>query len=355
MYTDFYRLSGFPFQLTPDFRFFFDSRPHRKAMAYLTYGLSKGEGFVVITGEVGAGKTTLIDYLLSSLQGKSIVTARIVTTQIQADDLLRLVASSFGIPSQDADKATLLRRLETFFIGNLQAGRRSFLVIDEAQSLAPSSLEELRMLSNFQVEHQPVLQMYLVGQPEFRRLLSSGTLEQLRQRVIASYHLVPLDAEETRAYILHRLQRVGWQNDPVFGEDTIAKVYEHTGGVPRKINLLCDRLLLFGYLEEKHALGVNDVADVVGDLEQEVTSPAAPMHAAPRPDVAVSRQDLRAMFDTPPAAPAAPPPSPAPRLAFDEINDNGSGMGARQNSVGQFERLIKRVVALERRLKGNGG
>jgi putative secretion ATPase (PEP-CTERM system associated) len=291
MYTDFYGLAGFPFQLTPDCRFFFDSRPHRKAMAYLTYGLSKGEGFIVITGEIGAGKTTMIDYLMSSLEGKSIVTARVVTTQVQANDLLRMVGTAFGVTGGRSNKATLLGQIEDFLIANHRAHRRAFLVVDEVQSLASSSLEELRMLSNFSVGQRPLLQICLVGQPEFRRTLASERLEQLRQRIIASHHLVPLDTEETRGYIEHRLRRVGWTDDPRFTDDAFARIHEETRGIPRRINTLCDRLLLFGYLEEKRELGGGDVAEVIVDMREEVApaSVGAVVGHAPSPQPAGRR------------------------------------------------------------------
>jgi len=270
MYVDFYGLKGFPFQLTPDCRFFFDSRPHRKAMAYLTYGLSKGEGFVVITGEVGAGKTTLIDQLLSSPNARSAVVAKINNTQLESDDLLRMVASAFGIALSGANKAELLRQLEAFLLQTYRTGKRAIIIVDEAQSLKPSALEELRMLSNFGTGSEPVLQLFLVGQPEFRRLLVSDDFEQLRQRVIASYHLWPLDAADTQSYIEHRLTHVGWRGDPRLTAEAYDKIFAHTAGVPRKINRLCDRLLLFGYLEEKHELTLADVEEVLIDLDEEM-------------------------------------------------------------------------------------
>lgn len=270
MYVDFYGLKGFPFQLTPDYRFFFGSRTHRKAMAYLSYGLSKGEGFVVFTGEVGAGKTTLIDQLLSSSHVEGAVVAKINTTQLESDDLLRLVAAAFGISISGAGKADLLLQLETFLLQTHRTRKRAIIIVDEAQSLRPSALEELRMLSNFGEGSEPVLQLVLVGQPEFRRSLISHDFEQLRQRVIASYHLRPLDAADTQRYIEHRLTHVGWQNDPRFAEETYQRIFDHTGGVPRKINRVCDRLLLFGYLEEKHELVLADVEEVLMDLDEEM-------------------------------------------------------------------------------------
>lgn len=270
MYTDFYRLTALPFQLTPDHRFFFDSRQHRKAMAYLSYGLSKGEGFVIVTGEIGAGKTTLIDQLLATVADRELVVAKINTTQLEAEDLLRLVASGLGISVNQISKAELLGRLEKFFLQTYHSGKRVIIIVDESQSLRPSALEELRMLSNFGTNSQPVVQIVLVGQPEFRRYLMSDSFEQLRQRMIASFHLRALDAEDTQRYIEHRLARVEWHGDPSFTPDAYGKIFQRSGGIPRQINLLCDRMLLFGYLEEKHELTASDVDEVLIDLDEEM-------------------------------------------------------------------------------------
>lgn len=269
MYTSFYNLSGLPFQLSPDPRFFFGSRSHRKAMAYLTYGLSQSEGFIVITGDIGMGKTTLVGQLFSELDAEKFIAANVVTTQIGADDMVRMVAAEFAISYDHADKATLLKKIESSLVRAANEGRRALLVIDEAQNLPAASLEELRMLSNFQLSERALLQCFLLGQPQFRDTLASQGLEQLRQRVIASYHLEPMTAEETHAYIEHRLQTVGWRNDPFLTDAAFRMIYEQTGGVPRKINTLCSRLLLFGFLEELHEIDAPVVAEVTRDLMRE--------------------------------------------------------------------------------------
>ncbi|HYM33025.1 MAG TPA: XrtA/PEP-CTERM system-associated ATPase [Candidatus Cybelea sp.] len=270
MYTDFYRLRDLPFQLGPDPRFFFGSKGHQKAMAYLSYGLSQGEGFIVITGDVGAGKTTLVGRLLESLDPKQFVAGKIVTTQLDAEDTVRMVAGAFGIPSEGVDKATIMQRVETFLRSIHGSGRRSLLVVDEVQNLSIRALEELRMLSNFQVGRQTLLQSFLVGQPQFRPIIGSADLEQLRQRVIASYHLGPLSEDETQAYVEHRLKTVGWQNDPNFLPGTMPLIHQRTGGVPRKINTLCARLLLFGFLENTHTIEPRVVEQVAEELSQEL-------------------------------------------------------------------------------------
>lgn len=273
MYESFYRFNAKPFQLKPDPSFFFGSKGHKRAMAYLEYGLSQGEGFIVLTGEVGAGKTTLMRNLFRKLQSSTIVAAQIVNTHLDSNDILRLVAAAFGLPHDTTTKAGLLLELERFLRQCDQQGKRALLVVDEAQNLSAHTLEELRMLSNFQTEDKPLLQTFLLGQPEFRRTLLSNNMQQLRQRVIATYHLGPLDLPETRDYIEHRLKTVGWNNDPVIDEEAFSSIYNYTNGIPRKINLFCDRLLMMGCLEELHYFGKKEVDDVISDFQQEFNAP----------------------------------------------------------------------------------
>ncbi|HEX2117504.1 MAG TPA: XrtA/PEP-CTERM system-associated ATPase [Alphaproteobacteria bacterium] len=286
MFTEYFKFSGPPFQLSPDHRFFFGSNTHQKALAYLNFGLLQGEGFIIVTGDVGAGKTTLVGHLLAQLDSSKYVAAKVVTTQLEADDTLRMVASAFGIQQEGVDKASLLRRFERFLIDNQSRGKRVLLLIDEAQNLPWRSLEELRMLSNFQVDEKAALQFYLLGQPQFRQTLAHEQLEQLRQRVIASHHLAPMERDETRGYIEHRLTQVGWKNDPAFANEAFDRIYEHTGGVPRKINTLCTRILLFAALEERHAIDTDTVNEVIKDLMQEGGQGMPPAAAAgPLPGV----------------------------------------------------------------------
>lgn len=269
MYTEFYGLSGRPFQLSPDHRFFFSGRTHQKAVAYLRYGLNEREGFIVITGDIGTGKTTIVGHLMSQMDAGSFVSASVVTTQLDADNALRMVASAFGLKIDGQGKASLLCAIENFLTDCHRRGRHVVLVVDEVQNMPLPALEELRMLSNFQRDGKPLLQCFLLGQPEFRRILSSPDMEQLRQRVIASCHLDPLDPDETRDYILHRLQRVGWGGDPAFTDDAFAHIHRLTGGVPRRINALCGRLLLFGHLEELHEIDASVVLEVATELHDE--------------------------------------------------------------------------------------
>jgi putative secretion ATPase (PEP-CTERM system associated) len=270
MYESFYGLTGKPFQLNPDPAFFFGSKGHSSAYSYLKYGVFQGEGFIVVTGEIGAGKTTLVRTLLAELDPRKVVAVQLVSTQLDADDLLRSVATSFGLPTKGADKAQLLAVLEAFLTSLITEHKRALLIVDEAQNLTPRAMEELRMLSNFQLGDRALLQSFLVGQPELRNLLREPYMQQLRQRVIASYHLGPMDREETRAYVEHRLHRVGWKNDPQFDPGVYDSIYRATAGVPRKINTLCNRLLLAGYLSEKHNLVREDAEAVAGEISDEV-------------------------------------------------------------------------------------
>ncbi len=269
MYTKFYRLSKKPFQLTPDPEFFFNSPVHKRALAYLRYGLAQGEGFIVVTGMPGTGKTMLVKELFKSLRRENVVAGLMVTSQVGAEDTLRIISATFGLSYDGDDKATLLRNLESFFKEKAREGRRVLLVVDEAQNLPLQSLEELRMLSNFELNGRPLFQAFLLGQDEFRAILQSENLTQVRQRVIATYHLRPLTLEETRAYILHRLKLAGWQEDPRFEEEAFVPIHQYSKGIPRIVNTLCDRLLLFSYLEELHRIDAEVVRSVVQELREE--------------------------------------------------------------------------------------
>ena len=276
MYETYYGLTGKPFQLNPDPSFYFASRGHKRAFAYLEYGLYQSEGFIVITGEIGAGKTTIVRSLLEQLDPAKVVAAQIVSTQLEADDLLRGVGVAFGLPVNSVNKAVLLASIEAFLCQLATEKKRALLVVDEAQNLTPRAMEELRMLSNFQLGDQALLQSFLVGQPELRQLMQSPKMQQLRQRVIASYHLGPLDLAETQAYVEHRLRRVGWKGDPSFALACFKLIYDLSGGIPRRINSLCNRLLLAAYLAEKHAIEVVDVESVAEELNDELGPTSQP-------------------------------------------------------------------------------
>jgi general secretion pathway protein A len=346
MYESFYHLSGKPFQLSPDPAFYYESRVHKRAYAYLEYGLYQGEGFIVITGEVGAGKTTVVRNLLAHLDPNRVVAAHLVSTQLDADDLLRAVCAAFGLTTKDTDKASLLKDLERFLTSVAADRKRVLLLVDEAQNLTPRAVEELRMLSNFQVGDQALLQSFLVGQPELRRIMQSPGMQQFRQRVIASYHLGPLDRSETEGYIEHRLKHVGWKGDPKLEPAAYDAVYAFTAGIPRRVNLVCNRLMLAGFLGEIHVLTAEDVETVVSEIKDELgvvskessTRPSDDLQAGdaePEPGTGTGSQPVEATHSEPAQG------APAPR----QIPDNDI-----QARLARLERTLAVVLTLLRRL-----
>jgi general secretion pathway protein A len=279
MYVEFYNLAALPFRLVPDHRFFFGSREHRKALAYLKFGLQQGEGFIVVTGDVGAGKSTLVSRVLAELDGVPLTAALITTTQVGAKDAILLILAAFNIKPIPSDKGGMLRSFDTFLREQHAAGRRVLLVIDEAQGLPPRTLEELRMLSNLIVDERAAFQCFMLGQPQLMEILSRPNLEQFRQRVVASCHLGPLQESETREYIEHRLICAGWSGDPAFTDGAFRRIHDATDGIPRRINMLCGRLLFFGALEQLRELGEAAVDEVLEDLKREALDPVHPAPA----------------------------------------------------------------------------
>ena len=272
MYESFYGLTCKPFQLNPDPSFYFDSKQHRRAMAYLEYGLNQNEGFIVVTGEVGAGKTTIVRGLLNDLDSEKVVAAQLVSTQLDAEDTLRMIAGAFGVGTRNVGKSEMLLALEAFLVDVTRQGKRCLLIVDEAQNLTPRAVEELRMLSNFQFGTQALLQSFLIGQPEFRKIMQSPQMQQLRQRVIAACHIGPMDQDETEAYIEHRLKCAGSKGSPRFDAGAFEALFEASGGVPRRINAHCDRLLLSGFLSGKGEFTLADVEEVARELREETQS-----------------------------------------------------------------------------------
>jgi len=299
MYEKHFGLTGSPFQLNPDPAFFYDSRGHSHALSYLKFGAHQGEGFIVVTGEIGAGKTTIVRTLLEELDTSKVVAAQIVSTQLAAGELLRAILIAFGVPMSGDSKAHLISTLEAFLTSLAVQGKRALLIVDEAQNLGRESIEELRMLSNFQIGTHSLLQSFLVGQPELRNLLKSKAMEQLRQRVTASCHLTPLDAEDTRKYIEHRLHHVGWAGNPEFSVAAYEKIHAWTAGVPRRINRLCNRLMLSAYLQERNGITEQLVIDTAAELRSEIggLSDFAPVSAAAT-DEAVGGLDLDLDIET---------------------------------------------------------
>ena len=272
MFNDFYGLTGRPFQLTPDPSFYFESLTHRKALSYLSYGLAQGEGFVVITGEVGAGKSTLVAHLRATIDPARLTAAQIVTSALDGEELVHVVAQAFGLIVDGHDKASALGAIEAFLHDEARSGRRCLLVVDESQNLGIDALEELRMLSNFQLGAHPLLQTLLLGQPEFRDTIQDHPqLEQLRQRVIAAHHLEAMELGEVQPYIEHRLKCVGWTGNPKFDQRVFTELYEASGGVPRRINQICNRLMLLGAVEQRSRIDGAMLSQVLDELELDGT------------------------------------------------------------------------------------
>jgi putative secretion ATPase (PEP-CTERM system associated) len=325
MYERFYHLRERPFSLSPDPDYLYPSRVHREALSYLRYGIEGHAGFIVITGEIGSGKTTLLQSALRGLDRQTSV-SRLVNTMLDARELIEAVMLDFGLdPGPGKSKPQLLHELARFLVGQRQAGRLALLVIDEAQNLSLSALEEVRMLSNLETEKSKLIQIALVGQPNLRDLMSRPELEQLRQRVTVRYHLQSLDSEETHAYINHRLRRAAIGAPLEMSRDVTDLVHLHSQGLPRKINVIADAILLFGYGEERHAIDVDLAHEVVEELE--ATGVIAPPGGTP--------------------APSMPPPATlAPVLA-------GHMMHARESQVAERERQLteqQRILAEEYRL-----
>jgi len=270
MYESFYELHANPFQLSPNPDVFYGSRGHRRALAYLQYGLAQEEGFIVITGQVGTGKTMLVHALFNEINEKNLVSAKLVTTQLDDSQMLFMVAESFGLHCEGLGKTQVLNNLEDFFVTQRREGKRVLLVVDEAQNIPTKALEELRMLSNMQVSGKSLLQTFLLGQEQFVSTLYSPDMEQLLQRVIASYHLKPLDSDEVRNYVEYRLGRVGWRGTPSFSNEAYQAIYLFTNGVPRRINNLCNRIFLYGYLEEIYEFSAETIEIVIKELGEEV-------------------------------------------------------------------------------------
>jgi putative secretion ATPase (PEP-CTERM system associated) len=284
MYERFFDLRERPFALSPDPEYLYPSRVHREALDYLRYGLESHAGFVVITGEIGSGKTTLLQTLLRGLDSQTTV-GRIVNTILDPRELLETILIDFGLDPAGHGKPLLLRDLAQYLVDQRLAGRLVLLVIDEAQNLSAAALEELRMLSNLETEKSKLLQIVLVGQPNLRDKLASPELEQLRQRITVSYHLMPLDAEETANYINHRLRRAALSVPLEFPRDATDVIHARSRGVPRIVNVICDAALVFGYAEERRQIDLPLIREVLTELE---TTGILPRAASPEPVAAVA-------------------------------------------------------------------
>lgn len=268
MYEKFFELEKKPFELVPNPEFLFLSKSHKKAIVYLDYGLKEHAGFILVTGEVGSGKTTIVRKLLKNLDD-TVTLSKVFNTKVTSEQLIAMVNDDFGLDTAHKDKITLLRELTDFLIDQHAAGRWPTLIIDEAQNLSGELLEEVRMLSNLETDTSKLLQIILVGQPELRKTLAQPELRQLRQRISISCHLMPLSRQETEDYIFHRLEIAGNRNAVSFDEGSIDIIYSFSRGIPRLVNIICDFLMLSAFAEETRRMTKELVQEVIGEIEIE--------------------------------------------------------------------------------------
>jgi general secretion pathway protein A len=354
MYERFYALRERPFALSPDPDYLYPSRVHREALDYLRYGLESHAGFVVITGEIGSGKTTLLQTLLRGLDNQTTV-GRIVNTMLEPRELIETIMIDFGLDPAGRSKPLLLRDLAQYLVDQRLAGRLVLLVIDEAQNLSLAALEELRMLSNLETEKSKLLQVVLVGQPNLRDKLSAPELEQLRQRITVSYHLQPLDADETENYINHRLRRAALGAPLEFPREVTDEIHARSRGVPRVINVICDATLVFGYAEERRQIDGPLIQEVLAELEATGLLPSSPEASVEVPVAAIAptRFAARAATAVQRDTVAAQPLRPAAPAARPRDADREAALDAREQAVLQRERELaeqRRILAEEYRL-----
>jgi general secretion pathway protein A len=285
MYESFFNLNADPFRLSADPRFCFNHRSYIRAKGSVQYALYRAEGFVMITGRPGTGKTTLASDLVANLSPNKYVIGHLVSSQLEGGDLLRMAAYAFGLGVQELQKAHLLMQLMAFLAQKHQVGLRSVLIVDEAQGLAPSALQELRRLSDLQHESHPLLQIVLLGQNGLREMVQTPEMEPIHQRLVAAWHLEPLGPEDTIRYVRHRLEQAGWSGDPGFAPGVLPVVYQFSEGIPRRINLICSRLMLYAFLAESHTITAEDAHTVMQELaDADLAHPQenADENAAPR-------------------------------------------------------------------------
>jgi type II secretory pathway predicted ATPase ExeA len=273
MYKRFYQLVTSPFRLAPEPDFCFSHTGYKRAREYLEFALAQGEGFVMVTGRPGTGKTMLVETFLKAINSSDVIARRIAVSSYGATELLRAVAYAYGIEAAGMDKGTMRHRIQQFFVRQEQSGRRVLLIIDEAQALSHAAVEELRILADLQTQSRLMLQLFLVGQESLQDLMSTPDMEQFQQRVIANYQLVPLSLKDTRSYIEHRLLQAGWSGDPEFSGAAVLSIYQLSHGVPRHINKICNRLLLLGFGKGNHAFDTQDVLEISAEMREERLTP----------------------------------------------------------------------------------
>jgi general secretion pathway protein A len=335
MYDAFYDFREEPFRLSPDHHFAYEHRGYKKARAYMAYAFMRAEGFVMVTGRPGTGKTTLVGNLIEDLARESVQTASIVCSQLQADDLLTMVAHEFGAEHTNTAKGQLLSFLKRQFEKWHREGRRALLIVDEAQDLSVNAMEELRLLTNIQADRRPLLQIFLLGQPELRELILSPPLEQVHQRIVAASHLQPLEEDETRTYINHRLAVVGWKGNPQISEATYALIHRFSEGVPRRINLICSRLFLHGAIEERRQLGVEDLREVIIEMQGE--------SLATGNTLSEHDFDIEDVFEDPESASFGKPPTSTSQAHARQSDDALVRLGGSDSSAAWSRRMRRRA------------
>lgn len=265
MYLEHYGLDDYPFRLTPDTDYLYMSSAHSRALAYMEYAIFNREGFVVVTGEIGSGKTTLVKKLLNDLN-ENIIVAKIFQTQLDEVELLQAILVEFGLNPFTAKKVELLNMINQFLIDSYNEDRQVLLIIDDAQNLNKRVLEEITMLSGVETQKEKILHVILVGQPELNQKLESSDMEQLLQRISLRYHVRALSNDEVKAYILHRLSIAGLDKK-LFDDELYPKIVEYTGGIPRLINTLCDKILTCGYADDRSFLDTSDLENALNELQ----------------------------------------------------------------------------------------
>jgi general secretion pathway protein A len=266
MYEHYFNFTIKPFELVPNPDFLYLSKSHQKAITYLTYGVKERTGFMLLTGEVGAGKTTLIRYFIRGLDS-NVVLSKVFNTKVKAEQLIAMINEDFGIENRSRDKVQLVKQLYDFLIEEYSKGHQPLLIIDEAQNLSPELLEEVRMLSNLETDNAKLLQILMVGQPELGRTLARDELRQVRQRISIVCHLYALSRQETEDYIVHRLTVAGNRNALKFAPEALDAIYAYSGGIPRLVNIACSFLLLTAFTEGIKDVDKGMVNDIVESLE----------------------------------------------------------------------------------------
>lgn len=343
MYEAFFNLTQKPFDLLPDPDFLYMSSSHKKALSYLDYGIRERVGFILLTGEVGSGKTTIVRNLIKK-NLSNVILSKIFNTRVDSEQLIAMINDDFGLSVQNKDKITLLRDLNTFLIEQFVKGNHPVLIIDEAQNLDHDLLEEIRMLSNLETDNAKLLQIILVGQPELRKTLASPTLVQLRQRISINCHIHPLNRAEIDQYIHHRLEKAGDREAVTFSQETINIIFTYSRGIPRLINIICDFILLAAFAEETRTIDAPLVQDIIGDLDFEYH-----YWGSESLDGHVTKENLVE------APVTAIRPEPAISALIKDINERLEHLGKESESTNQkmFKEMTTKISDLEKSMKSH--